>query len=331
VIVLRCRVEVHGKGVRRRYDSRVARSHEALWLGASATIAAAAVGLAAANVTFDSVRPHYRFWSTGIMIAAYAVGVLALVCFGGALRGWRMPLAGDRPHRMAATSSPVAPALTSSDAEFAAARRVYLRRVRERFRRIDLEVLTPLTEQDEHPEMLLGEVFVPQLVRADPPPVELPRELWRRLEEGGEISDRDPPEGLDKESITRTGQAYHDRPALPVLNIVAGSGGRKLVLLGDPGAGKSTLARYLILALSSATEDGNDVTGIGREVPGSLRGCLPLLVELRSYADPQWQDRTFLDLIGHLQATEDLGLPAMALDAFFAARWSGAGGIRWAG
>ena len=33
--------------------------------------------------------------------------------------------------------------------------------------------------------MLLGEVFVPQQVRADPPPVEVPREVWRRLAEAG--------------------------------------------------------------------------------------------------------------------------------------------------
>ena len=88
-----CQPELHG------YDSHVARSHEALWLGVSATLAAGVAALVTANVTFDSVRPHYRFWTDGLMIAAYAVGSLALACFAGAMRGWEMPLAGAHPHR----------------------------------------------------------------------------------------------------------------------------------------------------------------------------------------------------------------------------------------
>jgi len=87
----------------------MARSHEALWLGASATIAAGAVALVGVNATLDSVRPHYTFWTTGIMIAAYAAGALAVVCFAGALRGWFMPLAGDRPHRGSALETETVP------------------------------------------------------------------------------------------------------------------------------------------------------------------------------------------------------------------------------
>jgi len=57
-------------------------------------------------------------------------------------------------------------------AAFAAVRRDYLARLRERYHRVDLEVLTPLTEQDEHPAVGLREVFIAQTARADPPPVE---------------------------------------------------------------------------------------------------------------------------------------------------------------
>ena len=250
------------------------------------------------------------------MISAYVAGGLALTCFAGAVRGWPMPLAGDRPRRRSAGEPESAATLMSAAGEFSAVVREYLDGVRRHFRRVDLEVLTPLTEQDEHPEMLLGKVFVPQMVRADPPPVELPRELWRRLEEGGEISDRDLPQDLDKDIIARARQAYHDRPALPILDTIAATGGQRLVLLGDPGAGKSTLARYLMLALASVNEDGEGTAGGSVPVPASLAGSLPLLVELRAYADPRWQDRTFLDLIGYLHATQDLGLPAVGLDAF---------------
>jgi hypothetical protein len=82
-----------------RYDTNVARTQEGLWLGASATLAAGALALVGANVTFDSVRPHYVFWTTDIMISAYVVGALAIASFAGALRGWPMLLAEDRSPR----------------------------------------------------------------------------------------------------------------------------------------------------------------------------------------------------------------------------------------
>lgn len=40
----------------------------------------------------------------------------------------------------------------------------------------------------EHLPILLAQVFIPQQVRATPPPVELPRELWRRLLAAGDLA-----------------------------------------------------------------------------------------------------------------------------------------------
>ena len=202
-------------------------------------------------------------------------------------------------------------------AELARARLEYLERLRQRHRRVDLEVLTPLTEQGNHPEMLLGKVFVPQTARADPPPVELPRELWRRLAEAGEIRDQDLPAGLDKNLLDKMRASYQNRPAKPVLDVIAGPDGQHLVLLGDPGAGKSTLARYLMLALAETAASGNTATPqTGDPALSGIAGWLPLLVELRTYADPRWRDRTFLDLIDHLHTTEHLGLPHPLLEDF---------------
>src|SRR6185437_7374943 len=94
-------------------------------------------------------------------------------------------------------------------------------------------------------------VFVPSSVRADPPPVELSKELWRRLFEVGEIGKDDLPEGLDAEVVGHARAEYGTRPALSVLNVITTEGNRLLVILGDPGSGKSTLARYLTLSLAS--------------------------------------------------------------------------------
>lgn len=213
---------------------------------------------------------------------------------------------GEQDHALESESTVMA----SSDA-FVRARDEYLTRLRQRHRRVELEVLTPLTEGGESPTMLLGEVFVPQLARANPPPLELPRELRRRLAAAGEVGGGDTPESVDRREIEQARQAYQDRPALPVLEIVASQGGQKLVLLGDPGAGKSTLARYLVMTLADMADGGAAPADLT-----SLSDCLPLLVELRTYADPQWRYKTFLDLIDHLYEVENLGLPRRHLEGY---------------
>ncbi|MGA5649070.1 HEAT repeat domain-containing protein [Streptomyces seoulensis] len=100
-------------------------------------------------------------------------------------------------------------------------------------------------------------------------------------------------------------QAYLERPALPVLDVLTQPEAGRVVLLGDPGAGKSTLARYVTLALAN----NSPVQGLDR-----LAGWVPLLVELRIYAEAGWRERTFEEFLHHLHATEGLGLPAPVLE-----------------
>ncbi|MFF0408935.1 HEAT repeat domain-containing protein [Kitasatospora sp. NPDC004745] len=182
----------------------------------------------------------------------------------------------------------------------------YARRVRETFGRLDLEVLTPLSEQGEHPVVELREVFVTPQVREDPPPVELPRELVQRLLANGEqtTAEDELPPGLRQSTVERLRTGYLSRPSEDVLDVLAGPRGERVVLLGDPGSGKSTVARYLALALTR----GDDSGPLAR-----LAGRLPLVVELRQYAEEQWRERTFEDFLDHRHRTTGMSVPGPEL------------------
>ncbi|MFD4599634.1 NACHT domain-containing protein [Streptomyces sp. NPDC058464] len=181
----------------------------------------------------------------------------------------------------------------------------YAAQVRSSHGRLDLEVLIP-SQAGEHPAVELQAVFVPPRLRADPPPVELPRELRERLESlDGALPPGELPPGLDEESLERVRRAYRERRPLESLEVLTDPQQQRVVLLGDPGAGKSTFARYLALALTSETVP---------EPLAGLAGRVPVIVELRRYADERWRDRSFEDYLGSLSTLERMSVPRGVLD-----------------
>jgi HEAT repeat protein/energy-coupling factor transporter ATP-binding protein EcfA2 len=183
----------------------------------------------------------------------------------------------------------------------------YLARIRERYGHLDIQSLLPLDNQQEQITIGVREVFVAQTVRSDPPPVDLPRELWQRLAESGVLEGRDLPDDLDRQALAQLRQSYEARPAKPVLEVLAEPDGQKLVILGDPGAGKSTLARYLAVALAQPA---------GGALPAGLDGLLPVVVELRDYAaGGNVRDGSFLGYLERRYKSDDrLGLPREVLE-----------------
>ncbi|KJE22152.1 HEAT repeats/NACHT domain/Domain of unknown function (DUF4062) [Frankia torreyi] len=177
----------------------------------------------------------------------------------------------------------------------AAVLRSYFTRLDQQYRRLDLEALTP-AQRDEQVPIALRNVFVAQDVRENPPPVELPKEIWRQLEAGGEIQRDELPEGLDDATLAAARSTYSSNPRRPVLDLLAG-GDRLLVLLGDPGAGKSSLARYTVLRIADEQSTAAPTT-------------IPVLIELRALAQTRGRFDTFVEYLDHVARTDGLGVQA---------------------
>ena len=130
-------------------------------------------------------------------------------------------------------------------------------------------------------QVTLWSVFVPQTAREAAPVRDLPREIVRRLREEGHGA---LPE--DDQDLERMREAYQGAASRPVLETLETE--RLVVVLGDPGSGKTSLVKYL--ALRWARED---------------RGPLPLWIDLKEYVRDR---RGFLEYL-------DAGCSAYRLDA----------------
>jgi energy-coupling factor transporter ATP-binding protein EcfA2 len=187
----------------------------------------------------------------------------------------------------------------------------YYAALRRRYRTLDLNALTP-PQRDEHLRLQLNSVFVQQSVKENVPPIELPKELLEKIRRKQEIHSKDLPAGLKLEDLN-VSRTYQEQASRPVFDVLNDPEYPHVVLLGNPGSGKSTLSRYLALSLVSSV--GNESFG------SSLRGYLPLLIELRSYAGFRAEKRavTFLEFIGSLSQIEGWGLSKESLHHYIKA------------
>jgi len=179
--------------------------------------------------------------------------------------------------------------------------------LQKRYGVLALEGLTP-PQKEEYLQLQLRSVFVEQNVRESPPPVELPKEVWGKLERERDIHSEDLPSGVTLDDVRRAREAYYLKPARPVLDVLTDLRYRQVIILGDPGSGKSTLARYVLLSLMDRAA-GDD------KLRRAFAGCLPLLVELRSYAGlcDDGKCGNFLEFLEYLGQTEGWHLTQAAL------------------
>nr|WP_230458618.1 NACHT domain-containing protein [Microcystis aeruginosa] len=139
----------------------------------------------------------------------------------------------------------------------------YAEGLKKEYGHLKLECLDTTTYE----QIKLWRMFVPQNVRRCkqfiPQLYELPKEVLQELVDRGEITQAE---------LERKRQEYVNEKLYPVLNIVNSSEYRRTVILGDPGAGKSSLLQYLALNWAE------------KELSQRVLLPLPLLIELRIYA-----------------------------------------------
>ncbi|MBE1491917.1 HEAT repeat domain-containing protein [Plantactinospora soyae] len=181
----------------------------------------------------------------------------------------------------------------------------YFLRLRQHYGVLDLDALTP-EQTEDYVRIQLMSVFVEQWVREDPPPAELPREWLRRIQSQGHIGTEDVPEEVDPQELVHLHESYRAKPLQRLFDVLGAPDQRAIVLLGDPGSGKSTAARYVALSLTRGPTDDR---------LAMLSGHLPLLIELSAYVAAFTERRcvNVVDYLDHRAATDGLGIERSAL------------------
>jgi len=200
------------------------------------------------------------------------------------------PWAAETAVQVATTGSATTVALP---AEFDAEQ--YRAAVLKRYERLNFEMLD--TTGAFYNSVRLWSVFVPQSVREcrqyNPRLLEIPKEHQQRLLDTGEITAKELEEA--ERHAERLRQEYFHQPLSAVLDVVdktlrasaTGAGG-KLVILGDPGSGKSSLVRYLALRWAGIAE-----------LPIRDTHPIPLVIELGPYS--RWQCDGRKDFVRYLE------------------------------
>jgi predicted NACHT family NTPase len=185
----------------------------------------------------------------------------------------------------------------------------YREAVSKRYCNIDLDALTP-SKKEDYLKIQLSSVFVEQNVRENPPPVELPKEILKKMHDEWDPEKEYLPESLTPEDIKSAKESYYLKCTKAVLDVISDEINKYIVILGDPGSGKSTLTKYIILSVLQINND--------EKLSTVFSSYLPLRVELREFAGlyAEKECKTFLDYFHHLAKTEGCSLTGEEVDSY---------------
>jgi hypothetical protein len=183
-----------------------------------------------------------------------------------------------RPWIRMSTANPAGAAGAALDAEIPRAfdSESYRTALLKRFDTLDFDMLD--TTGAHYNAVRLWNVFVPQSVREChdyyPQLLEIPKEHQRRLRDKGDLDDRDLARD-DQAAADVRRREYFNQPLVSVLDAIGNPGNpaaKRVVILGDPGSGKSSLMRYLALQWAQI-----------EDVNLRLSQPVPLVIELGRY------------------------------------------------
>lgn len=170
----------------------------------------------------------------------------------------------------------------------------YVKRMQNKYKVLGLANISSAAAE-ETDRLKLCDAFVAQDVRENPPPVELPRELTWQLdhERAGEEQKVGPQrdrhhDKWTQEQLECLRTHYSQAPRRAVLRVLTEPWHSHVVLIGDPGSGKTTLVRYLLLCILDPS--ASSTTSLQDSCLDLYRNHLPLLIELRHFITEREQD-----------------------------------------
>jgi predicted NACHT family NTPase len=190
----------------------------------------------------------------------------------------------------------------------------YADAMRATYQALDITSLEPVGRYDPDADTIkLRDVFIPQHARRSRPSRILPRDYLRKLRGSEGTLAQDVLFGDDAE----TNAHWEKTPREPIFDILTDTALKHLVILGDPGAGKSCLARYIGLSLLEGFGPRQDQPdGPLRHWVQAFAGRLPFLIELRRFLT--WEAKNgeggFLGYLHHLGSDRGFGLNRADLD-----------------